>query len=481
MILAILLIATLGVQYWLNLQTQYENNRLREYQEKELVSSIALGSSSISSDFRLREIIESPNQPFYAEPFERVQDILIIDEEWQVSDSLQKDYLPRKGADGKTVYFKLKDVKNLPPIVGLEKLGADRVHFPTTDSEADPVKTGETHVVPVETTYGRWYVLVVIKSNANEAFWRAAQPLVYTLAVLLISTLITVLLVWRFTRPIANLSDAARRVAEGDLTVRVPDAKRYDELGQLSARFNEMTAELEKNRELETQLQQAEKSAVVGRLASAIAHEIRNPLNYINLTLDHLRAKFTPEENGQRDVFEKLTFQLKTEVGRINRQITDFLRYSRPLQLNAVPTDIQKVVEDSMRIVEGQAAEQNIKTSIVAREEIPPILGDAEFLRSVFNNLFLNAVQAMPEGGNLSVIISNEENFVRLEIADTGCGIAPENLDKIFEPYFSTKETGTGLGLAIVKKIVDDHDGMIRVESELNKGTRFIVELPQAK
>jgi signal transduction histidine kinase len=302
----------------------------------------------------------------------------------------------------------------------------------------------------------------------------------YTLLILLFSTAITFFLVWRFTRPIANLSAAARRVAEGDLSFRLTDEARSDEIGQLAAQFNEMTAELEKTRDLEAQLQQSEKSAVVGRLASAIAHEIRNPLNYINLTLDHLRAKFAPEDESKQADFDKLTAQLKTEVGRINHQISDFLRYSRPLKLNLQPIDARKTVEDSLRIVEQQAEDQNIAINFVERENVPRILGDTEVLRSVFSNLFINAVQAMErEGGKLNVTLSPDGNFVKIEVADTGVGISEENLDKIFEPYFSTKETGTGLGLAIVKKTVDDHNGTIAVESELNEGTKFTVRLPK--
>ena len=243
-----------------------------------------------------------------------------------------------------------------------------------------------------------------------------------------------------------------------------------------------MTAELEKNRELEFQLQQAEKSAVVGRLGSAIAHEIRNPLNYINLTLDHLRSKFSPEDAEKKEQFQKLTSQLKAEVARINQQISDFLNYSRPAKANLQPTDIRKVIDDSLRIVEAQAAEHNVKISVVEREDVPSVIADAEFLRSVFNNLFINALQAMDtSGGHLSVKISLDgDGFVDVDVSDTGSGIAPENIEKIFEPYFSTKETGTGLGLAIVQKIVDIHHGTIDVESKTSEGTRFTVKLPKA-
>ena len=130
---------------------------------------------------------------------------------------------------------------------------------------------------------------------------------------------------------------------------------------------------------------------------------------------------------------------------------------------------------------EAQAAENNIKISVVEHENVPQIMGDPEFLRSVFNNLFINAVQSMgTEGGHLSVKIAPDNGLVRFEIADTGNGISSENLSKIFEPYFSTKETGTGLGLAIVHKIVDIHHGKIEVESIEGEGTKFTVKLPKA-
>ncbi|HJS50801.1 MAG TPA: ATP-binding protein, partial [Pyrinomonadaceae bacterium] len=244
--------------------------------------------------------------------------------------------------------------------------------------------------------------------------------------------------------------------------------------------FNEMTAELEKTKILEEQLREAEKSAVVGRLGSAIAHEIRNPLNYINLTLDHLNTRFEPHDERSLE-YHKLIGQIKIEVARINQQISDFLNYSRPAKANLQPVAARRVIEDSLRLVEAQAAENNIKIGVIEREDVPMVMGDTEYLRSVFNNLFINAVQAIgSDGGNMNVKISPENGFVRFDVTDTGNGIPPENLTKIFEPYFSTKETGTGLGLAIVQKIVDIHRGSIDVESIEGEGTNFTVRLPRA-
>lgn len=480
LVFAVLLIATLAVQYYLNIQNELENNERRERVEKVLVTGMTLGIVSISSSDRLIQLKEkSPN---FQEYYSRIADIIVIDDQWQVWDSLNDQYNPKEFPDGTTKYIKLKELPNLPPLQDdVELTAEERAKFPVANKNALGEFHGETHAVPVQTDEGRYIVLVILRSERASAIQRAAMPLIYTLAVLLASTVVAVFLVWRFTQPIKNLSEAARQVAHGDLSVRLKDAERTDEIGRLAARFNEMIANLERSRQLEQQLQQAEKSAVIGRLGSAIAHEIRNPLNYINLTLDHLRAKFAPTSEAERETFERLTAQLKKEVARINGQISNFLRYSRPVKLNLQPIDIRCVVEDSMRIVQAQAEEQNVTVSIVERESAPRILGDAEILRSVFNNLFLNAVQEMSEGGQLKVTISNADDAAQIEVADTGGGIAPENLDKIFEPYFSTKETGTGLGLAIVKKIVEDHNGTIEAASKISEGTVFTVKLPTAK
>lgn len=484
LILGVLLIATLGIQFSLNYLSQQQNIRLRDRQAQALVSGIALGFNALTAkDDRLQDIIDRPGQTFLDESSrELIRDIIIINDKWQVTDSLNPNYLPTADDNGQLVYTSLRDLTDLPPLMEQDRLGEDIKHFPNAYNAAAGKTDDEAHAIPVDTSQGRWHVMVLLKNDKSEAAWRAALPLIGTLAILSLSTLITFVLVWRFTRPIANLSNAAREVAEGNLSVRVPDYGHNDEMGQFAQRFNEMTANLEKSRRLEEQLQQAEKSAVIGRLGSAIAHEIRNPLNYINLTLDHLRSKFAPVDAAKQGTFEKLIAQVKAEVARINQQISDFLNYSRPARANLQPIDARRVVEDSLRLVEAQAAENNVKVALVEHEDVPEIMGDPEFLRSVFNNLFINAVQSMGSaGGNLNVKITPDgDGFVRFEVADTGGGIVEENVPKIFEPYFSTKETGTGLGLAIVQKIVDVHHGSISVESRVGEGTRFTVKLPKA-
>lgn len=482
-ILSLLLIATLSVQYYINLQIQDRNQKISELQDQALLAGFAIGVNGMQQKDDLREFVKREGLSFYTqETKEKILDILIIDNEWQIFNSLSEKYLPDTDDEGDYVYKNLKDIKDLPPLAETqEKLGEAYKQFPNANMEITEDTDSEAHAIPVQTNEGRWHIMIILKTNHKELDKLASQSLVYTFGILLFSTIITMFLVWRFSRPISNLSRAARRVASGDLDFRLAEANRSDEIGQLAMRFNEMTGELEKTRDLQQQLQEAEKSAVVGRLASAIAHEIRNPLNYINLSLDHLRKKFQPNEESKQENFDKLTSQLKIEVDRINQQISDFLRYSRPVKLDLKSIEIREVIEDSLRLVEPQAEETNIKISIVERDIIPNVLGDSEVLRSVFNNLFINATQSMEkEGGNLNITLSSDEECVKIDIKDTGYGIPKENIGKIFQPYFSTKETGTGLGLAIVKRIIDDHKGKINVESEENFGTTFSVKLPKA-
>ncbi len=479
LVLAVLLVLTLGTQYVLNLRSARNNKRMRELQTQALVAGVALGFESISSKPRLVELIKRRNNPLLDPQTGRVANIIVVDNNWKLSDSLDLELLK---VNGEYADRYLQDLTNLPPVMNVNELPAeDRAHFPvTTANQAG----AESHAVSVETVDGRWYVIVVLRSfREGQSYWnaQAARPLIYTLAVLLAATLVATVLVWRFTRPIKDLSNAARRVAAGDFDFRVPAADRRDEMGQLSSHFNEMIARLGHMRELEARLHQAEQSAVVGRLASAIAHEIRNPLNYINLTLDHFRTAFPPDDSKKRETFERLAQQLKAEVARINTRISEFLNYSRPSTLELRPLDLGEAARDALRMVEVKAQESGIGTRVEHADEVPPVMGDAEALRSVFTNLIINGMQAIDgEGGRLVITISPEDGGrnARVEVTDTGRGIAPEDISKVFEPYFSTKDTGTGLGLAIVKKAVDDHGGTISVRSKLGEGTTFVVTLP---
>ncbi len=483
LLLVVLLGLTLGVQYYVNLRTARNHARMIVEQEQAIMAGVALGVNSISSDKYLDQIRDSINEPLVDERTGRVRNVMVVDNNGNVRDSLIDDYTPRKNPDGSTLYVQLKDVP-LPPLSSAAELNEESENRPDWLKVSSPARGGDpgAFFFPVETVKGRYYVIVVLGSTSTLTSLlqrQASRSLWYTLVLLLTTTLVTTLLVWRFTRPIKELSVAAQKVAGGDFTFRVTSDRR-DEMGALASAFNEMTAKLERTRELESQLHQAEKAAVVGRLAAAIAHEIRNPLNYINLTLDHLRSSFAPADDAKRETFKRLADQLKAEVARINRHITDFLKYSRPSELELRPLNLRAEAEDALRIIAVQAAEGGIETRVEERGEVPLVMADKETLRSVFTNLLINGLQAIDGGGgNIVITLSYEEGSrARVEIRDTGRGIAPEDISKVFEPYYSTKETGTGLGLAIVKKAIDDHGGSISVSSKPGSGTTFTITLP---
>jgi signal transduction histidine kinase len=486
LLLALMLGLTLGIQYYFNLRQVRSNARMVIEQEQAIMTGIALGFEALQNEQYLDKMIGDMHEPLLNDKNVRVKNILVVDDDGNVRDSLIPEFNPREREDQTTRYVQFKDIQLLP-LRSAVQYSNEHEQLPSWIPPSTNVDFGEAGAFyfPVQTDKGRRFIIVVLDSAhtlTNVLERQASRSALYTLAVLFVTTLVTGFFVWKFTRPVKELSIAARKVAGGDFDVQVP-IERLDEMGTLAGAFNEMTARLGRARELEMQLHQAEKGAVVGRLAAAIAHEIRNPLNYINLTLDHLRSSFAPVDPKKRETFVRLTDQLKTEVARINRHISDFLKYSRPSKLELQSVDIREEAQDALRLVEGRAEECGIKTTIVQDGALPAVMADRESLRSVFTNLVINAVEAINgEGGSISIKLSNAEaNSVKVEITDSGDGIAADDISKIFEPYFSTKDTGTGLGLAIVKKAIDDHGGTINVTSKKGSGTTFTIILPASE
>jgi signal transduction histidine kinase len=482
LLLALMLGLTLGVQYYVNLRAVRANAQLIREQEQAIMTGVALGIKSVQSREYLDKIVASVSEPLVNDQSGRVQNILLLDDAGNVLDSIVPEYNPVEREDGTVQYYQFKDL-SLPPLRSAVQFIDEQEQRPPWMPPAANVDFGQAGAFyfPVETDKGRRFIIVVLNpaNTTNLLESQARKSALYTLVLLLVTTLVTAFFVWRFTRPIKELSLAARRVASGNFDTQVPTDRR-DEMGTLAAAFNEMIGRLGRARELEMQLHQAEKGAVVGRLAAAIAHEIRNPLNYINLTLDHLRSSFAPADETKRETFIRLTDQLKSEVARINRHVTDFLKYSRPSKLELQGVDIRAEAEDALRMVEARVDERGIETAIVQDGDLPRIMADRESLRSVLTNLVINAVEAIDGGGgSISINLSQtNDDYVKVQISDTGCGIAADDISKVFEPYFSTKDTGTGLGLAIVKKAIDDHGGTINVASKQGAGTTFTITLP---
>jgi signal transduction histidine kinase len=341
-----------------------------------------------------------------------------------------------------------------------------------------PIETQANGDLSGSTSKQYTYIIIIFSDDLSDQLKRtSAGRLLGTGGVLVVSLIASLFLIFGFIKPLGELVNAARRVAEGDFEINL-HTRRQDELGQLIKVFNEMVKGLHERRELEQRLYRAEQSAIVGRLASGIAHEIKNPLNYISLTIDYLRSKFAPTDEIAREKYVDKMDGIKDEIKRLDRLIRNFLSYGRPLNLNPKQINLRELIGGILALTTEQAEQQSIKMSIDENANLPMIEADIERIKSCFSNLILNAQQAMPNGGELKIDFQPTPEGVEVILNDTGTGIEPDNLEKIFEPYFSTKETGTGLGLALVKRIIEGHGGRLKVESVVNKGTTFKVWLP---
>jgi signal transduction histidine kinase len=319
------------------------------------------------------------------------------------------------------------------------------------------------------------------RSAAYVASQRLMQRLLVVAAVLLVLAILMGF-VWalRITRPVERLADATRQIARGDFDIKVASESR-DEIGNLASSFNRMTSEL-KQREDElhaanSKLIQSEKMAAFGQLGAGIAHEVKNPLAGILACAQIAREDVDDDSQLHDDLglIEKETKRCKTIIDNL-------LKFARQEQAQLAPTQINTVAEDSIAIVNHQMELNKITVEHELAPDLPPVYGNANQLQQVFMNLLINAQQAMEgEPGTVRIETAvSELGRVEIRVTDTGPGIPDSVQEKLFEPFFTTKPTGTGtgLGLSVSYGIIRDHQGEITVESEVGKGTTFVISLP---
>ncbi|MFZ0805610.1 MAG: ATP-binding protein [Candidatus Sulfotelmatobacter sp.] len=281
----------------------------------------------------------------------------------------------------------------------------------------------------------------------------------------------------RVTRPVVQLAQAAREVAAGNWDTRV-DVQGHDEIAQLAESFNRMTNELLTQKE---RLLQAERVAAWRELARRLAHELKNPLFPLQLTVENLvRARSQSPEQFD-EVFRESSSTLLAEISNLKRIIgrfSDFSKMPHPqrqaVQLNEILTGIAQLFQAQLQ-APGRAP---IACKLELDPMLSPIAADPELLHRAVSNLVLNAMDAMPEGGILTLRTRCSDGKAIIEVADSGTGLTPEECERIFTPYYTSKQHGTGLGLAIVQSVVSDHNGRITVASNPGRGTIFVIELP---
>src|SRR4030043_773055 len=336
-----------------------------------------------------------------------------------------------------------------------------------------PVVAGNEHYGYIHLTINAEDFSEILKSNIINRI--VATSLVFGLGIL-----IAVFLSWMYTRPIHNVVNAARRVAAGDLTLLNVTADRKDEIGELTQSFNFMVQKLREERALEEKLREAEHLSGIAQLARGVAHEIRNPLNFISLSIDHLREKYAPLENVEKEKFESFIASIKHEIQRLNKLVGDFLDYGKPLKLSLQEVDMGSLINEIIALIWAKAEKDGIKINYQCGE-FPKLYLDPELIKTCIFNIILNAFQAMPAGGDLTVSTNASDSRASVFIEDTGTGVSEENIPKLFEPFFSTKTTGLGLGLAMTKRVVEEHGGKVDFQSIEGKGSTVTISLPITK
>ncbi len=297
------------------------------------------------------------------------------------------------------------------------------------------------------------------------------------MAGILFGVLLSMWMSRRITRPLEELAVAATQVAHGDWSAHVAETS-SDEVGQLAAAFNRMTHELIAQRE---QLIQTERVAAWRELARRLAHELKNPLFPLQITVENLlRAReLGPEQFDE--VFRESTATLLAELSNLKNIVGRFSDFSKMPTPQFQNVDLNNLLHEVAQLYQAQIARNSaLSVGWSLAEELPNINADPVLLRRAIENLVLNAMDAMADGGILTfrTALNREEHRAIIEVADTGAGLTPEECERLFTPYYTTKQFGTGLGLAIVQSVVADHGGTITVSSAKSAGTTFHIELP---
>jgi signal transduction histidine kinase len=277
----------------------------------------------------------------------------------------------------------------------------------------------------------------------------------------------------RVTRPVQRLAESAARVASGDWGATV-ESSSTGEIGQLARAFNRMTRELVAQRE---RLVQAERVAAWRELARRLAHELKNPLFPLQITVENMQRARARHPEQFDEVFREGAATLLAELANLKQIVARFSDFARMPAPQMQPVSFNELVSGTLKLFEPQLAQARVRANAALDPRLRPVQADPEQMTRVLRNLILNAIDAMPDGGTLTVRTSALESGVRLEVSDTGQGLTPEECSRLFTPYYTTKTHGTGLGLAIVQSVVSDHQGRVSVESAPGKGTTFRIEL----
>lgn len=352
----------------------------------------------------------------------------------------------------------------------------------TIEWTRDPADAETFHAIPLTGRNNELLGIFFVGSSRRELVQLTQEILKTSVAVaaaaLFVGLLVSFWISARITKPVEELAEGAREVATGRWDTRI-EVRGSDEVGQLAIAFNDMTRTLASQKE---RLLQTERVAAWRELARRLAHELRNPLFPMQITIENLQKARRLDAKQFLEVFNESTATLKAELANLNSIVGRFSDFSKMPAPKFVRVNVNEVLRNAVRLFEPQftaVGKPTITQEPFLTDPLPDIDADPDLLHRAFQNLVLNAMDAMPAGGTLTLRTSEHDGNVRIEVADTGKGLTHEECKRLFTPYYTTKQMGTGLGLAIVQSVVSDHHGNISVTSEEGRGTTFRIDLPQ--
>ncbi|MBZ5521520.1 MAG: HAMP domain-containing histidine kinase [Acidobacteriia bacterium] len=335
------------------------------------------------------------------------------------------------------------------------------------------------HAMPLPAFAGRAAAVLLVGNSLQQqlVLERHIDRIALLIAVggVLLGVVVSAVVAARITHPLRELAAAAGEIGRGNWGIRVEPAS-HDEIGQLATAFNNMTNELTTQQE---RLLQAERVAAWRELARRLAHELKNPLFPLQITVENLlRAREGGPEQFE-EVFRESTSTLLDEIANLKTIISRFSDFSKMPAPELQPVDLNDLILSVVKLFQGQLMrEPNRIVPEMQLGKVPLIRADAALIRRVIENLVLNAIDAMPQGGKLIFLTAVADKYAVFDLTDTGTGLTPEECERLFTPYYTSKQHGTGLGLAIAQSVISDHQGKITVYSTKNTGTTFHIELP---
>jgi two-component system, NtrC family, nitrogen regulation sensor histidine kinase NtrY len=369
-----------------------------------------------------------------------------------------------------------------PLIERIQKQGTPEMLVKTIQWTSDPASAETFHAQPLTGRHNELLGVLLLGSPQRQLVLLRRQILRTAGLVAFAAILIGLLLAWwvskRITRPVEELANAARDVASGRWDTHI-DVHGDDEIGQLAEAFNNMTNTLAAQKD---KLVQTERVAAWRELARRLAHELRNPLFPMQITLENLQRARQLGPAQFQEVFAEGTATLKAELANLNSIVGRFSDFSKMPAPQLARVNVNESLRNAVRLFEPQftaVGKPSITTEYFLTESLPEIDADPDLLHRAFQNLVLNALDAMPGGGTLTLRTADRGDNVRIEVSDSGKGLTPEECSRLFTPYYTTKHLGTGLGLAIVQSVISDHHGTISVSSEEGRGATFRIDLPK--